>query len=145
MSTQAATSPISKDGRVAYATVTFDGAKIPSSLLGNRVGDVLDLVGLSDLADDPAGLERALDEAGGSLSGGERQRLGLARVLLSDAPLVLLDEATAHLDAETIALLRAKLAPWLATRTVIEVSHRPGLLTSEARVITLEHGALTEP
>ena len=42
--TQAATSPISKDGRVAYATVTFDGAKIPSSLLGNRVGDVLDLV-----------------------------------------------------------------------------------------------------
>jgi RND superfamily putative drug exporter len=42
--TQAATSPVSKDGTVAYATVTFDGAKIPSSLLGNRVGDVLDLV-----------------------------------------------------------------------------------------------------
>lgn len=107
--------------------------------------EVLDLVGLSDLADGPAGLERALDEAGGSLSGGERQRLGLARVLLSDAPLVLLDEATAHLDAETIALLRTTLAPWLATRTVIEVSHRPGLLASEARVITLEHGARTEP
>lgn len=103
---------------------------------------VLETVGLSHLADGPVGLDRGLDEAGASLSGGERQRLGLARVLLSDAPLVLLDEATAHLDAETVALLRTRLAPWLATRSVIEVSHRPGLLASEARVITLDHGML---
>lgn len=95
-------------------------------------------VGLAHLAEDgDQGLDLLLLEGGRSISAGERQRLGLARALLLDRPVVLLDEATSHLDQETVARLRSELGPWLAERCVVEVGHRPALLGDEAERIDL--------
>ena len=70
------------------------------------------------------------------MSGGERQRIGLARAVLQNRPLVLLDEPAAHLDERTLDALRHALNDWLGQRSVIEATHRPGLV-SEAPVLTI--------
>jgi ATP-binding cassette subfamily C protein CydD len=110
-----------------------DNLSLGLEIAEERLEDALEAVGLSHLAaPEVGGLDRALAEAGRSISAGERQRLGLARALVQDRPLVLLDEPTAHLDEATTERLRAQLGPWLAERAVIEVTHRSGLLGPEA-------------
>jgi ATP-binding cassette subfamily C protein CydCD len=120
----------------------FVGTVRENLTLGNPVDDeiilrTLEVVGLEALGSGRDGLDRVLAEQGRSISGGERQRLGLARAILQDRPVILLDEPTAHLDALSIGVLRSSLAPWLARRTVIEVTHRPGLLGETARHLGL--------
>ncbi|GAA4907769.1 ATP-binding cassette subfamily C protein CydCD [Actinomycetospora succinea] len=73
----------------------------------------------------PEGLDTPLGEHGGAVSGGERQRLGVARVLLADRPVLVLDEPAAHLDPDTADALCADLLAAGAGRTVLVVSHRP--------------------
>jgi thiol reductant ABC exporter CydD subunit len=94
------------------------------------------------VAELPAGLETRVGEGGLAISAGERQRLALARAVLRDAPLVLLDEPVAHLDTTTEAELRGTLAPWFEGRTVLVAAHRPTLVERIDRVVTL--GAPTE-
>lgn len=91
----------------------------------NELWAVLRLVGLADLvAALPAGFDTPIGSEGARLSGGERQRLAVARTLLSGADVVLLDEPTAHLDAETAAQLMADLRVALVQTAVVLVSHR---------------------
>lgn len=85
----------------------------------------------------PAGLETELGEDGAGLSAGERARLALARVLVSDRPVVLLDEPTAHLDPATEAVLVRVIGELAQSRTVIVVAHRPALVEIADRVVTL--------
>lgn len=85
----------------------------------------------------PQGLDTLLGELGARMSAGERRRLGFARILLTDAPLVLLDEATEHLDAGTEGRLLGELARWGEGRTMLIVSHRPSVLKVVDRVVTL--------
>lgn len=85
----------------------------------------------------PQGLDTILGEFGARMSAGERRRLGFARILLTDAPLVLLDEPTEHLDAGTEGRLLGELAAWAAGRTMLMVSHRPSVLKLVDRVVTL--------
>ena len=73
----------------------------------------------------PDGLDTAVGEHGGAVSGGERQRLGIARALLADRPVLLLDEPTAHLDAVTADTLAAELLTATEGRTALFVTHRP--------------------
>lgn len=88
----------------------------------------------------PDGLDTWLGEAGVAVSGGEARRIALARVLLKDAPLLLLDEPTEGLDAETERAVLAALEPAMAGRTVIAISHRPAPLAAMQRVVRLEGG-----
>ena len=103
--------------------------------LGNDCGDdelwhVLDLIGLSLMVDTLAhGLDTRLGDDGFGLSAGQRARLTLARAALSTAPLVLLDEPTAHLDAESAASAHQLIGHLAELRTVVAVTHRPELLT----------------
>jgi ATP-binding cassette subfamily C protein CydCD len=94
-----------------------------------------------ELADVVAALPRALDtplgEDGAGLSAGQRARLALARVLLADRPYVVLDEPTAHLDAETERILLATLRRLAGHRTVVVVAHRPAVVAAADHVITL--------
>jgi ATP-binding cassette, subfamily C, bacterial CydC len=86
----------------------------------------------------PRGYDTIVGEDGLLLSGGERRRLAIARAVLRDAPIVILDEVTADLDSNTEAALWPALAPWLAGRTVLVISHRPTVRAHVDRTVRLE-------
>ena len=90
----------------------------------------------------PAGYDTPLGERGLRLSAGQRQRIALARAFLRDAPLLLLDEPTAHLDLAGARVIGTALDTVLADRTVILVSHGQGWSGGGCRVISLDHGKL---
>jgi|GEM_PF-189173 len=85
----------------------------------------------------PGGLDHVLDERGGGLSGGERRRIGLARVLLSRAPVLLLDEPTAHLDPASEQALLASIRQAARGRTTIIATHSPAVASIADRVVTI--------
>ncbi|MFD0525265.1 ATP-binding cassette domain-containing protein [Paractinoplanes durhamensis] len=85
----------------------------------------------------PAGLETAVGEHGMELSGGERRRLALARALLAGFEVLILDEPTEHLDDDTAAALTRDLLAAAGTRTVLLITHRPGIAAEVDRVVTL--------
>jgi thiol reductant ABC exporter CydD subunit len=99
---------------------------------------VVEAVDLTDLVRHlPDGLGTMLGQDGLTLSAGERQRVALARALLSPAPVLLLDEPTASLDAATASRLAQAIEPWLADRTVVVAAHEALLLPHFDRVVTL--------
>ena len=92
----------------------------------------------------PQGLDTPLGEHGHGLSGGERQRLSLARAWLRDAPLLLLDEPTQHLDSATAALIDAALSTLAQGRTVIRIAHRLDAIGSSEQVAVMAEGRIVE-
>ena len=91
----------------------------------------------------PLGYGTHVGENGFKLSGGERQRLSIARVILRDAPILILDEVTANLDALTEQRVMATLAEFMNGRTTIIISHRPLGLTRADQVLAMENGRLS--
>jgi subfamily B ATP-binding cassette protein MsbA len=91
----------------------------------------------------PQGYDTVIGEKGFRLSGGERQRLAIARAILKDAPLLILDEATSSLDAESEALVQAALANLMQNRTVMVIAHRLGTIRRANRIAVLEDGRIT--
>jgi ABC-type multidrug transport system fused ATPase/permease subunit len=85
----------------------------------------------------PAGYETRVGENGVLLSGGERQRLAIARAIIKDAPILILDEATANLDVATEAALLDSIAPFMAGRTTIVISHRASVAARTDRQLVL--------
>jgi ABC-type multidrug transport system fused ATPase/permease subunit len=92
----------------------------------------------------PAGLDTVLAERGVGLSGGERQRLCLARALYRGAPVLLLDEPTAQLDAVTAAAFAETLRGQRADRTIVVATHDPEVWRRADRVLRIADGVLTE-
>ena len=97
------------------------------------------------IEDLPQGYDTAVGEHGLRLSSGQRQQIALARAFLRDAPLLLLDEPTAHLDAVSARLLEQAIDALTVGRTVIQVTHSQTQARNTGRVLTLDHGHLRQP
>jgi ATP-binding cassette subfamily C protein CydD len=110
------------------------------------IGRAAGLAGASEFIEMlPAGLDTELGEGAARLSAGQRQRIALARAFLRDAPLLLLDEPTAHLDPVTAAEILATVETLMAHRTVVLVSHGLTWAGPADHTITLDHGELVQP
>lgn len=92
----------------------------------------------------PEGYDTLIGENGQKLSGGERQRISIARALLKDAPVILLDEATASLDVENETLLQQGLSELVRDKTVLIIAHRMRTIRRADQVIVLRDGRITE-
>jgi ATP-binding cassette, subfamily B, bacterial MsbA len=90
------------------------------------------------------GLETRLGDRGTGLSGGQRQRLAIARAVLKDPPLLILDEATSNLDAASEAAVQASLEKLFPGRTVVMIAHRLATVQKADRVVVLHHGRIQE-
>ncbi len=92
----------------------------------------------------PLGYQTLLGENGSTISGGERQRISIARALLKNAPIVLLDEATSSLDPENEVLIQQAITRLIKGKTVIVIAHRLRTITGADKIIALEEGRLVE-
>ncbi|PJM89500.1 ABC transporter ATP-binding protein [Achromobacter ruhlandii] len=92
----------------------------------------------------PQGWQTRLGEAGGKLSGGERQRLSIARAILKNAPIVILDEPTAALDTESELAVQAAIDTLVAERSVIVIAHRLSTIVAADRILVFEDGRITQ-
>lgn len=92
----------------------------------------------------PQGYQTVLGENGATLSGGERQRLSIARALLKDAPIVLLDEATSSLDPESEAAIQQAIATLIRGKTVVVIAHRLRTITKADKILVMDKGCLIE-
>lgn len=92
----------------------------------------------------PDGYQTLLGENGSTLSGGERQRISIARALLKNAPVILLDEATASLDPENEVLVQKAIAKLVEGKTVIMIAHRLRTVADADQILVLEDGKLAE-
>ena len=142
--------------RDAVGVVTQDGHLLHDSIRANLLfarpdateddlWDVLRRAQLADLITSlPDGLETVVGERGYRLSGGERQRLTIARLLLSRPRVVILDEATAHLDSTSETAVQAALGEALTGRTSVVIAHRLSTIRSADQILVLEDGQVVE-
>ena len=107
-----------------------------SALLSAQCGDILERL--------PNGLDTQLGSEGTYLSGGEQQRIALARAILKDAPIVVLDEATAFADPENEVLIQKAFSTLTKGRTVIMIAHRLSTVVSADKILVLEEGRVVE-
>jgi ATP-binding cassette, subfamily B, bacterial IrtB/YbtQ len=130
----------------------FDGTILDNVWLGDPEADRTAVLRAGELArvDEicdrlPDGWETRVGEGGANLSGGERQRVSIARALLKDAPIVLLDEATAALDIDNEAAIQDAFAAIRHNRTLVVVAHRLHTIASADHIVMLDgHGGITE-
>ena len=131
-------------GVVPQHVYLFNGTLRDNLLLADgeaddaRIAGACDRAGLGGFVRSlPRGLETRVGDDGLKLSGGERQRVAIARAFLKDAPILILDEATANLDAATEAEVLGHVSSFAHGRTVLVISHRPAALELAERVIEL--------
>lgn len=92
----------------------------------------------------PQGYQTMIGENGSTLSGGERQRISIARALLKDAPIILLDEATASLDAENETEIQQAISRLVQDKTVLIIAHRMRTVENADQIVVLDHGTVAE-
>ncbi|GAA4739123.1 ABC transporter ATP-binding protein [Actinomycetospora chibensis] len=121
---------------LAYAAPDATDAQLREAMVRARLGELLDEL--------PAGLDTVVGERGHRLSGGERQRLTIARLLLASPRVVVLDEATAHLDSESEYAVQEALTEALVGRTAVVIAHRLSTVRAADTIAVVEHGRVVE-
>jgi len=136
---------VTQDGHLFHDTI---GANLRYAAPEATEADLLDAMTRARLgellATLPDGLDTVVGERGYRLSGGERQRLTIARLLLARPRVVILDEATAHLDSESEAAVQAALVEALSGRTAIVIAHRLSTIRAAGQIAVVEHGRIVE-
>ena len=92
----------------------------------------------------PQGYDTIVGERGQRLSGGQRQRIALARAILKDAPILVLDEATAAVDNETEAAIQRSLMHITTNRTTLVIAHRLSTVRHADQIVVMDHGTIVE-
>ena len=92
----------------------------------------------------PQGYDTVVGEGGSSLSGGQKQRISIARALLKDAPIVILDEATASIDPENEQLIQRAIGELTAGKTVVVIAHRLATVESADQILVIEDGTVVQ-
>ena len=85
-----------------------------------------------------------IGEGGASLSGGEQQRISIARCILKDAPIVILDEATASVDADNESHIQAAISELVRGKTILVIAHRLNTIESADQILVIENGRIRE-
>lgn len=131
--------------------VLFNTSIMDNIRIGKRDADDDEVIKAAKLAqcDDfvrkmPKGYETIIGENGYTLSGGERQRISIARALLKNAPIVLLDEATASLDVENETKIQGAISELVKDKTVIIIAHRMRTIANVHKVVVLENGKISD-
>ena len=119
-----------------YARPSATDAEVAAAVRAARIEDLV--------ASLPAGLDTLVGERGHRLSGGEKQRLAIARMLLKDPAVVILDEATSHLDSENEQLVQQALAQALDGRTSLVIAHRLSTIQAADNILVLDEGRLVQ-
>ena len=140
-----------KIGLVAQDTFLFNDTVASNISYGRpEIGrDAVRRAAQSALADEfierlPQGYDTVIGERGVKLSGGQRQRIAIARALLKNAPILILDEATSHLDTESEMLVQRALANLMADRTVIVIAHRISTIRRADKIVVMDRGRISE-
>ena len=92
----------------------------------------------------PNGFETIVGEAGATLSGGEKQRISIARAILKDAPIVLLDEATASIDPDNERFIQQAISELVAKKTLIVISHKLTTIKNADQILVIDNGEIVE-
>ncbi|MBB2941475.1 ATP-binding cassette subfamily B protein [Actinoplanes lutulentus] len=119
-----------------YASPESTDEQMWAALDGAQVGDLVRAL--------PDGLDTVVGERGYRFSGGEKQRIAIARILLKQPSIVVLDEATAHLDSESEAAVQRALAEALRGRTAVVIAHRLSTIRDADEILVLDHGRIVE-
>ena len=119
-----------------YARPEATDEQLWSALAAARIDDLVRSL--------PGGLDTVVGERGYRMSGGEKQRLAIARVLLKDPAIIILDEATSHLDSESEAAIQDALASALVGRTAIVIAHRLSTIVDADRICVVDQGTIVE-
>jgi len=136
---------VMQDSHLFHDTITANLLYAKADATADEMKAACQAAQIWDLIDSlPNGLETMVGERGHRLSGGEKQRLAIARLLLKSPSIVILDEATAHLDSENEELVQDALASALQGRTSIVIAHRLSTVMSADQIIVLENGLIRE-
>ncbi|WP_414719934.1 ABC transporter ATP-binding protein [Umezawaea sp.] len=144
-SVRAALGMVTQDGHLFHESIRSNLLLARESASEEELWDVLERARLSSLiASLPDGLDTVVGERGYRLSGGERQRLTIARLLLARPRVVVLDEATAHLDSTSEAAVQEALGEALAGRTSVVIAHRLSTVRAADLILVVEDGRVVE-
>ena len=138
-------------GIVEQDVFLFDGTIRENIAYARRRASMQDVVRAAEAAAAgefirglPDGFDTLIGERGVKLSGGQRQRLAIARAILADPRILILDEATSNLDSESEQLIQRSLADLLQDRTAIVIAHRLSTIIGADKIVVLEHGRVVE-
>ena len=136
---------------VSQEIILFNTTVADNLSYGNDSADMDDIIHAAKQADAhkfiselPFGYETLLGENGHGLSGGQKQRLSIARALLRDAPILLMDEATSAIDSFSEGTIKKSLKDFIINKTTIIISHRPNTVKNADRIYVLDNGNIVE-
>jgi subfamily B ATP-binding cassette protein MsbA len=138
-------------GIVSQETFLFNGTVVDNIRYGkpDAAFEEIQEAARNAMAEDfiarlPQGYDTMVGERGTKLSGGQRQRLAIARALLKNAPILILDEATSHLDTESEMLVQRALSNLIEHRTTIVIAHRLSTIRRADKIVVLDGGRVSE-